>query len=154
MRAATGMQPPRVYIPSPPPYFGVWAQLACRAAETLFISAEVIQARMFRFASAPLPLGARDKRELRTLSDEKVRAYTQAAFAMGVATATAQQRYALDVARLLASPAMYTTPLNLWMRALQLPADMTAASARVTHRGLTPVRARAARNAKRLRGAR
>ena len=97
---------------------------------------QVVAHRLTRLALAGAAPNARDRREFTRMGAEKVAAFQQSWWNMGVAALAAQQRAAL--AMLSGNPARVARAL-------------ASASTDVAARGLAPVSRRATANAKRLR---
>ncbi len=145
--------------------FIAWTQLAWKSGELMLHSGEVIGRRMGGMALN----GLGDGREIALMSREKLEAATQSGYAMWWALARMNQQLAtLAMQRMLAGAASAASiaasrnaaeSVQRQVKALgdaaahsaTSAARITEATARVAQRGLTPVRARAARNAKRLR---
>jgi hypothetical protein len=149
--------------------FIAWTQLAWKTGELMLSSGEVIGRRMAGMALADVQPGARDRREIALMGREKVEAATESGYAMWWSLARMnQQLAALALKQMLAGTAgmmalasSRTIPESI-ERQTKLVGDSVAHStvaasrlsgstARLAQRGLTPVRSRAARNAKRLR---
>lgn len=149
--------------------FIAWTQLAWKTGEMMLHSGEVIGRRMAGMAQAGPAPGLRDQREVALMGREKLEAAAESGYAMWWSLARMnQQLAALAVKQMLAgaagmaSLASSRTPAESVARQTRAVAESVAHSAtaasrlsgstaRLAQRGLTPVRARAARNAKRLR---
>jgi hypothetical protein len=149
--------------------FIAWTQLAWKTGELMMSSAEVIGRRVSGMALAgPVP-GLRDRREMALMSSEKMQAAAESGYAMWWSLARMNQQFvALAVKQAfagatgMASLASSRTAAEAVACQTRLVGDAVAHSAaaagrlsgstaRLAQRGLTPVRSRAARNAKRLR---
>jgi hypothetical protein len=146
-----------------------WTQLAWKTGELMMHSGEVIGRRMAGVALAGPAPGVRDRREVALMGREKVEAAAESGYAMWWALARMNQQLgALALKQMLAgaagmmSLASSRTVSESIGRQTRLVGDsisrsaaaasqVSASTARLAQRGLTPVRARAARNAKRLR---
>lgn len=145
--------------------FIAWTRLAWKSGELMLHSGEVIGRRMGGWALG----GTGDGREIALMSREKLEAAAESGYAMWWALARMNQQLAtLAVEQMfagaagMASIASSRTAAESVQRQAKALGDavahsatsaarITEATARVAQRGLTPVRARAARNAKRLR---
>jgi hypothetical protein len=149
--------------------FIAWSQLAWKTGELMLSSGEVIGRRMTDLAAASAQPGARDRREIALMSREKAEVAAESGYAMWWSLARMnQQLAALALKQMFAGAAgmmalaSSRTLAQSMERQTKLVGDSVAHSAaaasrlsgstaRLAQRGLTPVRARAARNAKRLR---
>jgi hypothetical protein len=149
--------------------FVAWTQLAWKTGELMVSSAEVIGRRVAGMALAgPVP-PARDQREMALMGREKIEAAAESGYAMWWSLARMNQQLAALALRQMfagaagmASLASSRTAAESVGRQARLVSDavahsataaagISASTARLAQRGLTPVRSRAARNAKRLR---
>jgi hypothetical protein len=146
-----------------------WTQLAWKTGELMVNSGEVIGRRLAGMALAGASPAARDRREMTRMGGEKLQAATESGYAMWWSLARMNQQLALLALRqMLAgatsvmSIASSRTAAESLGRQAKLVGDSMAnaaaaashvsgSSARLARRGLAPVSARAARNAKRLR---
>jgi hypothetical protein len=149
--------------------FVIWTDLAWKTGELMMTSGQVIGYRMLGMALAGPTPSLRDRREFTLMSQEKIQAAAESAQAMGSYVVTLnQQLAALAVKQMFAgaaaimSLASSRTAAESIGRQTKLLGDtlthsaavashLSNATARLTQRGLRPIRARAARNAKRLR---
>ena len=145
--------------------FIAWTRLAWKTGELMVSSGEVVGRRMAGMALT----GTSDQREIALMGREKMEAAAQSGYAMWWALARMNQQFATVVlqqmfagAAGMMSLASSRTPAESLGRQARLVGDSIAHSAvaaskvsgstaRLVQRGLTPVRSRAARNAKRLR---
>jgi hypothetical protein len=146
-----------------------WTQLAWKTGELMMSSGEVIGRRMAGMALAGPAPDLRDRREIALMSREKVEAAAESGYAMWWSLARMNQELAaLALKQMFAgaagmmSLASSRTAAESIGRQAKLAGDsiahstvaasrLSGSTARLAQRGLTPVRARAARNAKRLR---
>lgn len=112
------------------------ARIARDATRMAVAVPQVVAHRLTRLALAGAAPNARDRREFTRMGAEKVAAFQQSWWNMGVAALAAQQRAAL--AMLSGNPARVARAL-------------ASAGTDVAARGLAPVSRRATANAKRLR---
>jgi hypothetical protein len=149
--------------------FTAWTRLAWKTGELMMSSGEVIGRRMAGMALAGPAPGPRDRREVALMGREKVEAAAESGYAMWWALVRMNQQLgALALRQMFAgasgmmSIASSRTAAEALGRQATLAGDSIAHSAaaasrvsgstaRLVQRGLTPVRSRAARNAKRLR---
>src|SRR5262249_49769225 len=145
--------------------FVAWTRLAWDTGELMLHSGEVIGRRVAGLALA----GAGDSREIALMSREKMEAAAESGYAMWWSPARMNQRLPAPPlqqmsagAAGMASLASSRPPAQSVERQARLVRDavgrsataaagISGSTARVAQRGLTPVRSRAARNAKRLR---
>lgn len=145
----------------------LWGNLALQTTEMLLASVQVIGHRTSRMASAGLLPSARDRREFSLMGQEKIDAASEsvqamtahmlsihqqmAARAMSGMLASAADAFALATSmtagQALARQAKLVKTLT---RGAASATTLTNAAARVAHRGLKPIHARATANAKRL----
>ena len=147
--------------------FTPWSDLATKTLETMLASAQVIGHRTGRMARAGPAPNARDRREFALMGREKVEAGAQSAQAMAMHLMTINQPWgALAFRHLLRSSAAFMslassrTPSQLIARQAALAralgqstvsmADVSKNAAKLAHRGLKPIHAKAIANAKRL----
>jgi hypothetical protein len=102
---------------------------AARLAELSLLAPQVIALRSLR---------THDRREMHRMGTEKVFAFWEAANAMGLQMARANQEYALFAMR-------------QWWSPFMTPWQASAAAAKVLEEGLRPIHRRASANARRLR---
>ncbi|HZR70994.1 MAG TPA: polyhydroxyalkanoate granule-associated phasin [Burkholderiales bacterium] len=149
--------------------FVAWTQLAWKTGELMVSSAEVIGRRAAGMALAGPAPGMRDQREMALMGREKLEAAAESGYAMWWSLARMNQQLAtlalrqmLAGAAGMAALASSRTAAESVQRQAGLAADAlahsattaaraSASTARIAQRGLTPIRSRAARNAKRLR---
>jgi len=149
--------------------FIAWSQLAWKTGELMMNSGEVIGRRMAGLALAGAAPGPRERREIALMASEKMEAAAESGYAMWWSLARMNQQLgALALKQMFASAAGMVsiassrTAAESIGRQARLAGDSVAhaaitasrlsgSSARLAQRGLTPVRSRAARNAKRLR---
>jgi hypothetical protein len=149
--------------------FIAWTQLAWKTGELMMSSGEVIGRRMAGMALAGPAPGLRDRREVALMSREKMEAAAESGYAMWLHLARANQQFAaLALRQMFAgaagimSLASSRTAAESIGRQTKLLGDsithsaaaashLSGSTARLAQRGLTPIRSRAARNAKRLR---
>jgi hypothetical protein len=146
----------------------LWSDLATKTLETMLASAQVIGHRTGRMVSAGLTPNARDRREIALMGQEKLEAGAQSAQTMAAQMMTMSKPLgALDFRHILRSSAAFMslassrTPSQLiarqaaFARALSQSAvsmaDVSKSATQLAHRGLDPIHAKAAANAKRLR---
>lgn len=145
--------------------FAAWTRLAWKTGELMLHSGEVIGRRVAGFALA----GPGDGREITLMSREKVEAAAESGYAMWWSLVRINQQLAgLALGQMfagaagMASLASGATPTQAVERQARLVRDavgrsataaaaISGSTARLAQRGLTPIRSRAARNAKRLR---
>jgi len=145
--------------------FVAWTRLAWKTGELMMSSGEVVGRRMAGMALA----GAGDPLEIALMGREKMEAAAESGYAMWWALARMNQQLAalaleqmFSGAAGMMSLASSRTHAESLRRQASLVGDSIARSAaaastlsgstaRLAQRGLTPVRSRAARNAKRLR---
>ena len=111
-------------------------RLGRQAAELAVAAPQVIAHRLARLALAGAAPDARDRREFTRMGAEKVAAFQQSWWQMGVAALAAQQRVALAM--------MSGNPARVAQALARAGTDVAA-------QGLAPVSRRATANAKRLR---
>lgn len=146
-----------------------WTELAWKTGEMMVNSGEVIGRRLAGMALAGASPAARDRREMARMSGEKLQAAAESGYAMWWSLARMNQQLALLVLRQLfagatgaMSIASSRTAAESMGRQAKLVGDsmahaaaaashLSGSTARLARSGLTPVSARAARNAKRLR---
>jgi hypothetical protein len=146
-----------------------WTRLAWKTGELMMSSGEVIGRRMAGMALAGAAPGPREQREIALMSREKMEAAAESGYAMWWQLARVNQQVAaLALKQMFAgaagmmSLASSRTAAESLGRQAKLAGDamahsavaasrLSGSAARLAQRGLTPVRARAARNAKRLR---
>jgi len=145
--------------------FVAWTRLAWQTGELMLQSGEVIGRRVAGLALA----GPGDRREIALMSREKMEAAAESGYAMWWSLVRMNQQLgALAFQQMLAgaagmaSLASSPTAAHSFERQARLVRDavgrsataaagISGSTARLAQRGLTPVRSRAARNAKRLR---
>ena len=147
--------------------FMLWSDLATKTLEMMLASVQVIGHRTGRMALAgPVP-DARDRREFALMGQEKVEAGAQSAQAMVAHMMTMSQPWgALVFRHLLQNSAAFMslagsrTPSQLIARQAALAraigqsassmAHVSGSAAKLAHRSLKPIHAKATANAKRL----
>jgi hypothetical protein len=147
--------------------FMLWSDLAMKSLEMMLASAQVIAHRSGRMAlTGPTP-NARDRREIALMGQEKIEAGAQSAQAMAAHMMAMSQPWgALALGHILRSSAAFMslassrTPSQLIARQAALAralgqstvsmADVSKSVAKLAHRGLKPIHAKATANAKRL----
>ena len=152
------------------PYFlplVLWSDLATKALEMMLASAQVIGYRTGRMAQAGPAPNARDRREFALMRQEKIEAGAHSAQAMAARMMTMSQpwgalafRHLLQNSAALMSLASSRTPSQFMARQAALAralgqsassvAHVSGSAAKLAHRGLKPIHARATANAKRL----
>jgi hypothetical protein len=147
--------------------FMLWGDLATKTLEMMLASAQVIGHRTGRMVLAGLAPNARDRREFALMGQEKIEAGAQSAQAMAAHMMTVSQPWrTLTFRHLLRSSAAFMslassrTPSQLIARQAALAralgqsavtmAGVSKDAAKLTHRGLKPIHAKATANAKRL----
>jgi len=145
----------------------MWADVACKTAEMMTASAQVIGHRSRRLATATTPPSARDQREFAQMGQEKVDAAVESAQAVTkqllrldplLGLRASRHMFAAAAAMMsLASSRSAAQVMTRQARLLRVAADssstmstISAASARVARSALKPVHIRAKTNAKRL----
>ena len=149
--------------------FIAWTRLAWKTGELMMSSGEVIGRRMAGMALAGPTPGLRDRREVALMSREKMEAAAESGYAMWLHLARMNQQLgAMALRQMFAgagsmmSIASSRTAAESIGRQTKLVGDsiahsaaaasrLSGSTARLAQRGLTPVRSRATRNAKRLR---
>lgn len=160
-------------MPRKKPYTGLnnpfllWAELAIKTGEMMLASAAVIDHRTRRMRAASSPPSARDRREFGVMRDEKLKVAGQAAQAMATQFLTMDPlvwvrayRQMVAVATAVMSLAASRTLDQFVERQVRLMRTLnesiapmfalSAATARLAQRGLTPIHSRATANARRL----
>jgi len=147
--------------------FMLWSDLATKTLEMILASAQVIGHRTGRMALAGPTPHARDRREFALMGQEKIEAGAQSAQAMAAHMMAMSQPWgALAFRHILRSSAAFMslassrTPSQLIARQAALAralgqstvsmADVSKNAAKLAHRGLKPIHAKAIANAKRL----
>jgi hypothetical protein len=147
--------------------FILWSDLATTTLEMMLASAQVIGHRTGRMARAGPAPNARDRREFALMGQEKIEAGAQSARAMAAHMMTMSQpwgalafRHILRNSAAFISLASSRTPSQLIARQAALAralgqsavsmADVSKSAAKLAHRGLKPIHAKATANAKRL----
>ena len=153
-----------------PPFthpFLLWSGLAWKTGEMILASVQVIQHRAGRMAAAGATPSARDRREFALMGQEKIEAGVESAsaiaaqlMAMNLLLGPRTFEHMKTGAAAMMSLAASRTPTQAIARHAKLVRTMTqsagttaqlsAASARLAHRGLKPIHSRATANAKRL----
>lgn len=146
-----------------------WSRLAWKTGELMLHSGEVIGHRMAGMAQAGPASGLRDRREVALMSREKMEAAAESGYAMWWSLARLNQQLATlalrqmftGAASMMSLAASRTAAESITRQARMAgaavsqsataAARLSGSAARVAQAGLTPVRSRAARNAKRLR---
>jgi hypothetical protein len=145
----------------------LWSNLGTKTLEMMQASAQVIRHRSGRLALAGPAPSARDRREFALMGQEKIEAGVQSALAMAAQMTTISQPWGALVARdmlrysaALVSLAGSRTPSQLVARQAALSralgqsarsmAHVSGSAAKLAHRGLKPIHAKATANAKRL----
>ena len=149
--------------------FLAWSQLAWKTGEMMMNSGEVIGRRMAGMALAGSSPGPRDRREVALMGREKMEAAAESGYAMWSHLARMNQQLAalalkqmfagaatmmsLASSRTAAESIRHQTKLvgDSIAHSADVASRVSGSTARLAQRGLTPVRSRAARNAKRLR---
>jgi hypothetical protein len=148
--------------------FLIWTDLALKCGEMMLASAQVIGHRTARFAAASIEPGARDRRELALMGQEKAAAAIESAQAMAAYMMSMNPflgaraaRQMLATAAAMMSLAGSRTAAQGFARQARLVrtlrrsgdtlSQISRASAQLAQRGMAPVHARATANAKRLR---
>jgi hypothetical protein len=152
------------------PYFlplMLWSNLAMKMLEMMLASAQVVGHRTGRMALAGPAPSARDRREFTLMGQEKIEAGAQSAQAMAAQMMSISPPWGALAARqmlrnsaALMSLASSRTPSQLIARQAALAralgqsassmAHVSGSAARIAHRGLKPIHAKATANAKRL----
>jgi hypothetical protein len=144
-----------------------WTNLAVKTAEMMMASAQVISHRTIQIGGAGLSPSERDQAEFALMGQEKLDAATESAQAMASHLARMNGRLWTQASAQVLSGAnamlsMATNPgvdqsvehHATWVRALSESAvnasQFAASAARLAHRGLKPIHAKATANAKRL----
>ena len=147
--------------------FMLWSDLATKTLEMMLASAQVIGHRAGRMARAGAAPNARDRREFTLMRQEKIEAGAQSAQAMVAHMVSMSQPWgALAFRDLLRNSAVFMslassrTPTQLIARQAALAqavaqsaismADVSRDAAKLAHRGLKPIHAKATANARRL----
>lgn len=145
----------------------LWTDVALKTQEMLLSSGSVIQIRTERMAKAGLAPSADDLAEMQLMAQEKLSAVSESGAAIANQLHTASyslahraMRHWLSGATAWVGLATSVTPaqaaahshelFNASHRAIANATQMTSASARVVHRGLKPIHAKATANARRL----
>ncbi len=146
-----------------------WTRLAWKTGELMVNSGEVIGRRLAGMALAGASPAVRDRREMALMSNEKLQAATESGYAMWWSLARINQQLAVLAMRQMfagaasmMSIASSRTAAESVGRQAKLVGDsmahaaaaashLSGSTARLAQRGLAPVSARAARNARRLR---
>jgi hypothetical protein len=149
--------------------FQLWNDLAWKTGAMMLASAQVIGHRTGRIAAAGPQPSARDRREFARMSHEKIEATVESAQAMAMQLSAMNTRCGMQafanlaagataLASLAASRSVgqaFTRHATL-LRALGQPAmsasQLSNGMAALVRSGLEPIHARAAANARRLRG--
>jgi hypothetical protein len=155
------------FSPSDNPFL-IWAQLATKAGEMMFSSAQVIAHRTGRMAAAGAHPSVRDRKEFALMGSEKVAAARESASNMALRLGMAGVHFSGTVftqmmknSQDLMAIAGSRTPMQAASRQMALTRRMvsdgvnaSAAATRTTghivEHGLKPIHRRATRNAKRL----
>lgn len=114
--------------------------LALKAGELAFAAPQVIAHRLTRMAQSGSSPTAADRREWMRMSSEKLAAFNESWFAIGLETWRIQQR------QMLALMTSFATPWTATYTSAKAQRDATA----LWGRALAPVHRRAVANAKRL----
>lgn len=147
--------------------FLLWFDLAMKTGQMMIASAQVIDHRTRRMAAAGSNPNARDRREFALMGQEKIEAAAKSAQSMAAHMMTVDPllgvravQQSLATATAMMSLAGSRTVSQALARQAKLVRTMTKSagtasrishsSARLAHRGLTPIHARATANAKRL----
>jgi hypothetical protein len=147
--------------------FLLWTGIAWKTGEMMLASAQVIHHRLGRIAAAGPTPNARDRRELALMTQEKMEAAIESAYAvatqmvamnplLGAQVAAHMMRGATAVMSLAASRtagqaiARQAKLIRTMMEAAPAATQLSGAAARVVRRGLNPIHSRATENAKRL----
>ena len=148
--------------------FVLWNDVAIKAAEMMLASAQVIGHRTRRMALAGPEPSTSDRREFALMAREKVEAGGKSAQAMAAHVVTMYQPWGIqafrDTLRCTAAfmslansrtPGQLSARQTAFARALGQSAvgmaGVSKSAARLAHRGLKPIHAKATANAKRLR---
>jgi hypothetical protein len=146
----------------------LWGDLASKATEMMWASAQVIAHRTSRMALAGHSPNARDRREFARMGQEKLEAGVKSMQAMGLHWLTISEPWAAMAYRdgmrnyaALVSLASSRTAGQIIARQAALAqalgqsavgvANAAASATRLAHHGLKPIHATAVANAKRLR---
>ena len=121
--------------------------LAAQSFELGVVAPQVIAHRLARMAAAGTSPSARDRAEFHRMGVEKLAAVNEAWVAMATQTVLENQKLALNFMQSMWFPWMRPTPKSM-------SRQLSRATERILGQGMTPVRRRAAANAKRLRRAR
>ena len=147
--------------------FMLWNDLAMKSAEMMLASAQVIGHRTARMALSGAAPNARDRREFALMGKEKLEAGAQSGQAMATHLMTMNPQLGaqafhgmLQCTAAFVALAGSRTPAQLVARQAALARalghstasilDVAQVAARLAHRGLKPVHAKATANAKRL----
>jgi hypothetical protein len=147
--------------------FAIWLQLAFKASEMMWASAQVISHRTHRMALAGPRPGARDRREFALMGREKVEAAGESAFAMASHLFAMNVQFGMLAFRQAMAAATAMTPLATGgmsgllglqaklvtdglSRSAGTASKLSTAGARLAHGGLKPIHSRATGNARRL----
>ena len=147
--------------------FLLWTELAMKTGEMMLASAAVIDHRTRRMRAAGAQPSARDRREFGVMRDEKIKAASQAAQAMTAQFLTmdpliwvrAYQQMVTVTTAMMSLTASRTINQLIERQARLMRTlsgsiapmfALSAASARLAQRGLTPIHSRATANAQRL----
>ncbi len=145
----------------------LWSDFATKTLEMMLTSAQVIGHRTGRMALAGRAPNARDRREFALMGQEKIEAGAQSAQAMAAQMMTIGQpwgalaaRHMLRNSAALMSLASSRTPSQLIAPQVALAralgqsassmAHVSGSAAKLAHRGLKPIHAKATANANRL----
>jgi hypothetical protein len=147
--------------------FLAWTDLAWKFGEMSIASAQVIAHRTARMAAAgPMP-NARDRQEFTRMGQEKIGAATESAYAISAHLTTINLKFGArafrhmvtGTAALMSLAASRSIGLSITRqlklaeylsRSARTASELSASTARLAGRGLKPIHARAAANAKRL----
>jgi hypothetical protein len=145
-----------------------WMEIGWKTGEMLLASAQVIAHRTSRIAAAGPRPGARDRRELTRMVQEKAEAAAESAVAMSMQIGAINMRFALRGLEQMtqATTALMSLPagrspaqalarqralMRVLRQSLPTPNQISRSTARITRHGLAPIHRRATANAKRLR---
>ncbi len=149
------------------PYLA-WTRLAFTTGEMLFASAQVINHRTNRIATAGVIPNARDQREFTLMGQEKLEAAAESAQAIATRMVTLNTQFGAMLFRqllscasglfaLAAAPAAAFTlkgqeklTRDMLKNSTSIATQLSGSTARLVHHGLKPVHSRATGNAKRL----
>ena len=146
--------------------FQAWTTLALKTGEMLVASAQVIGHRTTRMAAAGATPNARDRREFALMGQEKIEAFAESAFAVGMQMMAFNQQvgtvvlkqlikgsgnaFSLAMRPALSARRQAELLRSALLNSTALASKLGASSAQLAQHGLKPIHARATGNAKRL----